>query len=80
MCFLADAAPSVDWVPQIFNLGASGFIIYWLCNRLENRLEKLTNAVNASTKAQLLQVMLHPRATEEMKGAAKAIGDESEGK
>lgn len=87
---LLDASPGApaaiaEWILPLFNVGVSGVMLYWFATRSETchdrtqkELQKISSAMNANAKAAILQVMLHPQCTPEMKHIAQGVVDEIE--
>lgn len=76
MTLIAEITSSYDWIPSLANLGVSGWMLWWLTGKLIPEIRRMSDALNASTKAQLLQLLSHPRFPEDAKPAAQAIIDE----
>jgi hypothetical protein len=71
MWIIADAVASADWIPSIANLGVSGYMLWWLTTKLIPEIRRMSDAMNASSRVQLMQLLVHPRFPEEAKEPAK---------
>jgi len=65
-----------DWISSassLANLGTTAWVAYYCLTKIPSSLEKIANAMNNSAKAQLLQLLVHPKFPDEAKHQAQSI-------
>jgi len=62
----------------VANFGLTGWVAWYCLTKIPPCLVKISNAMNNATKAQLLQLLVHPKFPDEAKPQAQSIVNDIE--